>query len=255
MTLTLTTVPCLDDNYAFIIGNPETREAAVIDVPEAGPINAALTAGDWTLTTVILTHHHDDHIQGLDDLVGRPDLQVIGAAADTHRLPALDRAVSEGDTITVCGEDAAILDVSGHTVGHIAVHFPTSGYAFTADSLMALGCGRLFEGTPTQMWQSLLKLRALPPTTIICSGHEYTASNGAFAIALDPDNAELRLRLTAIAAARANNEPTVPSTLDLEQQTNPFLRADGATLKQAIGMANADSTAVFTEIRARKDRF
>lgn len=255
MTLMLTTVPCLTDNYAFIIGNPETREAAVVDVPEAGPINAALAAGNWTLTTVILTHHHDDHIQGLDDLVGRTGLHVIGGAADAHRLPALHTAVSEGDTITVCGEDAQVMDVSGHTNGHIAVHFAKSGLAFTADSLMALGCGRLFEGTPAQMWQSLQKLRALPPETVICSGHEYTAANAAFAIALEPDNTQLTSRVQEITAARANGLPTVPSTLALEIQTNPFLRADVPALKTAIGMTDADSTAVFTEIRGRKDKF
>ncbi|MFT5065688.1 MAG: hydroxyacylglutathione hydrolase [Yoonia sp.] len=255
MTLTLTTVPCLVDNYAFIIGNPATKEAAVIDVPEAAPINAALLAGGWHLTTVLLTHHHWDHIDGLDGLTNRADLHVIGAAADAHRLPELNTAVSEGDTIRICGEDAAILDVSGHTVGHIAFHFPQSGFIFTADSLMALGCGRLFEGTPAQMWSSMQKLRALPSDTVICSGHEYTASNAAFALTLEPANADLRSRVEAIKAARLLDEPTVPSTLALEQQTNPFLRADVPALKHAIGMDNADSTTVFTEIRARKDRF
>ena len=255
MTLTLTTVACLADNYAFIIGNPATKEAAVIDVPEAAPINAALLAGGWRLTTVLLTHHHWDHIDGLDGLANRVDLHIIGAAADAHRLPPLNTAVAEGDTIHVCGEDAQILDVSGHTVGHIAFHFAKSGFVFTADSLMALGCGRLLEGTPEQMWGSMQKLRALPPETIICSGHEYTATNAAFALTLEPDNANLRSRVEAIKAARINGEPTVPSTLALEQQTNPFLRADVPALKHAIGMDTADSTSVFTQIRARKDRF
>ena len=163
--------------------------------------------------------------------------------------------MAEGDTIHVCGEDAQILDVSGHTVGHIAFHFAKSGFVFTADSLMALGCGRLFEGTPKQMWGSMQKLRALPPETIICSGHEYTATNAAFALTLEPDNADLRSRVEAIKAARINGEPTVPSILALEQQTNPFLRADVPALKHAIGMDTADSTSVFTQIRARKDRF
>ena len=255
MTLTLTTVPCLADNYAFIIGNPATKEAAVIDVPQAAPINAAILAGGWHLTTVLLTHHHWDHIDGLDGLTNSADLHIIGAAADAHRLPALRTAVAEGDTIHVCGEDAQILDVSGHTVGHIAYHFAQSGFAFTADSLMALGCGRLFEGTPAQMWESMQKLRALPPETLICSGHEYAASNAAFALTLEPDNADLRSRVETIKTARLNGEPTVPSTLAVEQQTNPFLRADVPALKHAIGMDNADSTTVYAEIRARKDRF
>ena len=255
MTLTLTTVPCLDDNYAFVIANPATQEAAVIDVPEAAPINAAIAKAGLTLTTVILTHHHDDHVQGLDALNGRTGLTVVGATADAHRLPPLDVPVTEGDVISVCGEDAAVMDVSGHTIGHIALHFAKSGIAFTADSLMALGCGRLFEGTPAQMWASMQKLRALPPQTIICSGHEYTASNARFAAALDPDNAQLRSRIEGITTARANGVPTVPSTLELEMQTNPFLRADDPTLKAVLGMQDATDIAVFTEIRARKDKF
>ncbi len=255
MTLTLTTVPCLEDNYAFIIGNPDTKEAAVVDVPDAAPINAAIADAGWRLSTVLLTHHHWDHVDGLDHLNGRGDLRVIGAKADAHRLPQLDVAVSEGETINICGEDAQILDVSGHTVGHIAFHFAASGYAFTADSLMAMGCGRLSEGTPEQMWQSMRKLRALPPQTIICSGHEYTQTNARFAATLDPDNRDLKSRISGIDAARANGQPTVPSTLDLEMRTNPFLRADNADLKAALGMVDATDDAVFTEIRARRDRF
>lgn len=255
MTLTLTTVSCLEDNYAFIIGNPVTREAAVIDVPDAGPINAAVTGGNWRLTTVLLTHHHWDHVDGLDDLDGRDNLRVIGAKADTHRLPPLDLALSEGDSVTICDEDAVVLDVSGHTVGHIAFYFATSGYAFTADSLMAMGCGRLFEGTPAQMWDTMQKLRKLPPQTIICSGHEYTQTNAAFAATLDPDNRALRSRMEGIKAARATGRPTVPSTLALEMETNPFLRADQPDLKTALGMQDATDTAVFTEIRTRRDNF
>jgi len=255
MTLELITVPCLTDNYAFIVGNPATREAAVIDAPQAAPINAALRAGNWRLTSVVLTHHHADHVDGLDDLDGRADAHVIGAQADAHRLPPLTTPVSDGDTVSLCGQDAQVFDVSGHTINHIALYLPQSGYAFTADSLMAMGCGRLFEGTPDQMWQSLLKLRALPPETIICSGHEYTASNAQFAATLDPDNAALRSRINDITKARANGLPTVPSTLASEISTNPFLRADDPALKTALGMQDSSDAAVFAEIRARKDRF
>lgn len=255
MPLTLTTVPCLKDNYAFIIGNPETREAAVIDVPEAGPINAAIKAGDWRLTTVLLTHHHWDHVDGLPDLVNRPTLNVIGALNDAHRLPPLNKCARDDQTITVCGEDAQIINVSGHTINHIAYYFPASKLAFTADSLMALGCGRLFEGTPAQMWESMKKLRALPADTVVCSGHEYTQSNAAFAQALDPDNSELIFRVQAVTAARAANQPTVPSTLDAEIRTNPFLRADVPALMAHLGMSDADPADVFAEIRRRKDNF
>ena len=255
MPLILTTVPCLKDNYAFIIANPATGEAAVVDVPEAAPINAAIKAGGWRLTTVLLTHHHWDHVDGLDGLDNRDALHVIGAKRDAHRLPKLDQAVSEGDTITVCGHDANILDVSGHTINHIAFHFPGEKLAFTADSLMALGCGRLFEGTPAQAWNSLKKLRALPRDTLICSGHEYTQSNGRFALALDPHNADLISRINEVDEARAEGQPTVPSTLDLEIRTNPFLRADAPDLMAHLSMTNADPADVFAEIRARKDRF
>lgn len=255
MALSLVTIPCLSDNYAFLIGNPATKEAALIDVPEAAPINAALEKSGWRLTTVILTHHHDDHVQGLNDLVDRDRLHVIGARADAHRLPALDQDVNDGDTLTLLGEAAHIMDVSGHTVGHIAIHLPESGLVFTADSLMAMGCGRLFEGTPAQMWDSLQKLRALPPETLVCSGHEYTATNGRFAASLEAANPSVTSRIDAIKKARATNTPTVPSTLALELATNPFLRGDDPVLQTAIGMAGQDPVAVFTEIRARKDRF
>jgi len=255
MPITVITVPCLSDNYAFVIGNTETGEAAVVDVPEAAPINAVLRDKGWTVKSVFLTHHHDDHVMGLGDLDIAEDAQIIGAAADQHRLPPLTQAVSEGDTITLCGEPAEILDVSGHTIGHIAAYMPTLGYAFTADSLMALGCGRLFEGTPDQMWQSMLKLRALPDDTVICSGHEYTANNAKFAATIEPENPHLISRIKAINSARTANQPTVPSTLGLEKQTNPFLRADDPALKATLGMHSASDSAVFAEIRQRKDSF
>jgi len=180
---------------------------------------------------------------------------VIGAKADAHRLPPLDLAVTEGDTFTLCGEEAHVLDVSGHTNNHIAVYLPASGIAFTADSLMAMGCGRLFEGTPAQMWDSLQKLRALPPETVVCSGHEYTQSNAQFAATLEPDNPSLISRIAAIDAARASGAPTVPSLLSEELATNPFLRADDPTLKKALDMVDHSDLDVFTEIRSRKDHF
>ncbi|MGL4319733.1 MAG: MBL fold metallo-hydrolase, partial [Paracoccaceae bacterium] len=162
MALELITIPCLTDNYAYLIHNAATGETALIDVPEAAPILAALAQKGWTLNHILITHHHDDHIQGVPELVAATGAKVTGATADAHRLPPLDRQVAEGDTLTVCGEACHVIDVSGHSIGHIAFHFPASALVFTADSLMALGCGRLFEGPPAMAYASLLKLAALP---------------------------------------------------------------------------------------------
>lgn len=255
MPLTVLTVPCLNDNYAFLIADPETGEAALVDIPEAKPINAALAENGWTLKTVLITHHHADHVHGLSDLTGVEDVTVIGAAADAHRLPPLTRQVSDGDSFTLLGEEVQVLDVSGHTIGHIAFYMPGIAHAFTADSLMALGCGRLFEGTADQMWTSLSKLRALPDDTIICSGHEYTESNAKFALTVDPANPQLMSRYDAIVAARQKDAPTVPSLLRDEKHTNPFLRPDDPAIRAHLGMQTADDAAVFAEIRKRKDNF
>lgn len=249
----LVVVPCLADNYAFLVHNPVTGETALIDAPDAPPIQAALDARGWTLSDILITHHHWDHVEGLAPLRG--GARVIGAKADAHRLPDLGLEVVEGDQITVCGQITNVMDVSGHTVGHIAYHMPDAGLVFTADSLMALGCGRLFEGTPAQMWESMQKLRALPDDTLICSGHEYTQSNARFALSLDPDNPDLISRSKRIEAARVAGEPTVPSTLAQEKQTNPFLRADLPEFKAAMGMDDASDLDVFTKTRALKDSF
>ncbi|WP_306151723.1 hydroxyacylglutathione hydrolase [Roseovarius sp. MMSF_3281] len=255
MTLEFETVPCLSDNYAYLVHDPATGATAAVDVPEAAPILEALTRRGWTLTDVLLTHHHWDHVDGLAELLDAAPARVIGAKADEHRLPPLNLAVSEGDSVTIGDETGVVMDVSGHTVGHIAFHFPDSKLAFTADSLMALGCGRVFEGTMPQMWKSLSKLAALPPETVICSGHEYTAANAKFALSIDPDNPRLISRAEAVEAARTKGQPTVPSVLSEELATNPFLRAGDPGLQAGLGMAGADPGDVFAEIRARKDRF
>lgn len=255
MPLELLTVPCLKDNYAYLIRDGETGTTAVVDVPEAGPILAALSDRGWRLTDILLTHHHWDHVDGVPDLVAATGARVTGAAADAHRLPPLDHAVADGDDIRIGSALGHVLDVSGHTVGHIAFHFPADALAFTADSLMAGGCGRLFEGTPAQMWGSLLKLASLPAETRICSGHEYTTSNLRFAATLEPDNPQLISRIAAVAEARGKGQATVPSLLSEELATNPFLRANLPRIKAALGMQDASDTDCFAEIRARKDRF
>lgn len=255
MPLEILTIPCLSDNYAFLAHDADSGQTALIDVPEAAPILAALTKTGWSLSHVLITHHHADHVQGLSDLLAKHPAKVVGAKADASRLPPLDIALTEGDSITIGTDTGTVIDVSGHTIGHIAFHFPQSNAVFTADSLMALGCGRLFEGTPSQMWASLSKLAALPADTIVYSGHEYTTANGNFALTIEPGNADLVARVADIKVARANNIPTVPSTLALERATNPFLRAAEPSVQNGVDMAGADPAAVFAEVRARKDNF
>lgn len=255
MPLAILTIPCLKDNYAFLLHDDATGTTAVVDVPEAAPIRAELARRGWRLSQILVTHHHDDHIQGIPELVEATGARVTGAAADAHRLPPLDRAVKEGDLVKIGAAEGVVLDVSGHTMGHIAYHFPGSQAVFTADSLMALGCGRIFEGTPEVMWASLQKLAALPPETLVCSGHEYTLANARFALTIDPDNPALISRAERVGAARAQGEPTVPSTLAEELATNPFLQANRAEIKASLGMAGARDAECFAEIRLRKDRF
>ncbi|WP_022703913.1 hydroxyacylglutathione hydrolase [Pseudorhodobacter ferrugineus] len=261
MPLAILTIPCLSDNYAYLIHNSETGDTALVDVPEGAPILAALSANKWRLTDILLTHHHWDHIDGLADLLaGLPDRskggpRIWGAAADAHRLPPLTRALSDGETVTICGESVHIFDVSGHTIGHIAFHFPQTQALFSGDSLMVMGCGRLFEGTPAQMWASLQKLAPLPDATRLFSGHEYTASNIRFALALEPANPQLILMSRGVSDLRKAGKPTIPTTLAQERETNPFLRAPNPDMKAALGMAAAADLDVFTEIRARKDKF
>lgn len=255
MTLQIETVPCLSDNYAYLVHDPETGETAVVDVPEAAPILKALSDKGWTANMVLITHHHADHVQGLDDILAHHPAQVVGHAADAARLPKLDLALNEGDTVSIGNETGTVIDVSGHTIGHIAYHFAHSAVAFTADSLMALGCGRVFEGTMPQMWDSLQKLAGLPPETTICSGHEYTQANAKFALTIDPDNPALISRVKEVEDARAKGQPTVPSQLSDELATNPFLRATDPAVKAHLSMTDATAAEVFAEIRTRKDNF
>ncbi|MFW8594487.1 hydroxyacylglutathione hydrolase [Cribrihabitans neustonicus] len=255
MPLEIVTLPCLSDNYAYLIHENASGRTALVDAPETAAIRAELERRGWGLDWILLTHHHWDHVDGTAGLVATYGAKVAGAAADAARLPPLDKQLSDGESFDLFGEEVRVMDVSGHTVGHIAFHIPSAEAVFTADSLMALGCGRLFEGTPEQMWQSLTRLAALPPETTVYSGHEYTQSNARFALAVDPGNAALKARAKDIGAARAEGRPTVPSKLQLELDTNPFLRAGNAALKAELGMEGAEDVAVFAEIRKRKDNF
>lgn len=255
MPLELVTIPCLADNYAYLVKGPGAGEVALIDAPDAGPIIAALDARGWRLGAILLTHHHDDHTAGVAALRARYDAKVVGPAAEAARLPPLDRQVRGGDSGGSGAFRSVVIDVPGHTLGHVAYHFPEAGLVFTADSLMAGGCGRLFEGTAAQMHASLARLAALPPETLVCSGHEYTAANLRFAATLEPDNPQLISRIAEVAQRRADGLPTVPVPLAVELDTNPYLRAHLPALKAAVGLPDADDVTVFAEIRARKDKF
>lgn len=227
------TIPCLSDNYAFLLHDHGTT--ALIDAPEAAPVLKALAEKGWSLDMILLTHHHWDHTEGLPDLLKETDPKIFGAAKDTNRLPRLDYALNEGDSITVGRLKGRVIDVSGHTLNHIAYAFP--GAVFTGDSLFSLGCGRVFEGTMEMMYQSLQKLAVLPPDTMVYSGHEYTLGNAKFALTVEPDNIALQARVKDIERLRKAGIPTVPSLLSLESATNPFLRAktvaEFATLRRA----------------------
>ena len=255
MPIEIVTVPCLRDNYAYLLRDAGSGSVALVDAPEAGPIEAALDARGWTPGTILITHHHDDHVAGVERLRARYGTEVVGAAADRHRLPPLDRGVVEGDVVGTGDLAARILDVPGHTRGHVAYHFAAPDALFSADSLMVMGCGRLFEGTPAEMWASLAKLAALPDETMVYSGHEYAASNARFALSLEPENPRLRERAAEIERLRAEGRPSVPARLGLERATNPFLRAADSGLRARLGLDDAPDAEVFAEIRRRKDAF
>jgi hydroxyacylglutathione hydrolase len=255
MPLEIVTVPCLRDNYAYLLRDDATGRVGLVDAPEAAPIEAALGARGWGLDLILITHHHGDHIDGVEALRRDFGAKVAGAAADARRLPALDVALAPGETVAVGESVAEVIDVPGHTIGHVAYYFPDAGALFSADSLMVMGCGRLFEGTAEQMWASLSKLAALPDGTLVHSGHEYAESNARFALSVDGDNAALRERAREIGAMRQMGAATVPARLDLERATNPFLRVAAADFRARNGLEGLSDAQVLAEVRRRKDAF
>jgi hydroxyacylglutathione hydrolase len=255
MPAEIVTVPCLKDNYAYLFRDEATGTVALVDAPETGPIEAALRGKGWGLDLILITHHHGDHVEGVDALRRGYGARVAGAAADRRRLPALDLELAPGDTVAVGESPGQVLDVPGHTVGHIAYWFAEAGALFSGDSLMVMGCGRLFEGTPDQMWQSLCAMAALPDETLVFSGHEYAESNTRFALSVDTDNPALQARAKEIAAMRQMGGATVPARLELERRTNPFLRSGVAEFKARLGLEKLPDAQVFAEIRRRKDAF
>ena len=246
---------CLQDNYGFLFHNEATGETAAIDTPEVGPIREACERRGWQLTHIWNTHHHHDHAGGNADLkLAYPDCIVLGPADEVAKIPTIDSPLRGGDTFDFGGHSVHVLDVGGHTLGHIAYHVPDAGVAFVGDSLFALGCGRLFEGTPQQAWASLQRLAALPEETAVYCAHEYTEANLRFSLTVDPGNPALVRRADDIRARRAKGEPTVPTTIGLELATNPFLRPRSETMRVHLGVPDGESDVeTFARIRTMKD--
>ena len=253
MTLEIVTVPCRSDNYAYLVKGPDG--VCIIDAPDAAPLIAAAEERGWEPGVLMITHHHYDHTEGTDALRERFGVKVLGPKAEEAKLPPLDMALTEGMNGGEGDAYTVPLDVPGHTLGHMAFHFPNAGVIFTADSLMSWGCGRVFEGTMEMMHATMQKLAALPPETMIYSGHEYTLSNMKFALSIEPDNPDLQARAEKVKAQRDRGEATVPVSLSEELATNPFLRCHTPEVQKAVGMEGATPEQVFAEVRGRKDRF
>ncbi len=246
--------PCLKDNYGFLLHDPETGETAAIDTPDAGKILSEAAAKGWRITQIWNTHWHPDHAGGNAEIVAATGAKVVGPKEVERAAPLPDRVLGEGDSVKLGNVTARIIDTPGHTLGHIVYHLPDHHIAFVGDTLFALGCGRLFEGTPQQMWTSLGKLRALPDDTTVYCAHEYTEANAKFALSVDAANADLIAYSEDVAAKRSRNIPTVPTTIGREKKANPFLRADDPKLQAFVGHPG-DAIATFAEVRERKNRF
>ncbi|MFA5921910.1 MAG: hydroxyacylglutathione hydrolase [Methylococcaceae bacterium] len=253
--LTITQIPVLTDNYIYLINDPVSGETAVIDPALAQPVLDVLEKKGWRLTYILNTHHHWDHVGGNLELKQKTGCKIIAAQADRDRIPGIDRGVGEDDVISLGQHQARVISTPGHTRGHIVYHFAEDGALFCGDTLFVMGCGRLFEGSPEQMWNSLQKLKALPPSTRIYCTHEYTQTNGQFALSVEPDNRQLQEKMIEVKQLRTENKPTVPSTIEQEIATNPFFRADSISIQKTLGLESQSPVSVFTELRKRKDSF
>lgn len=251
--LTVEPVACLTDNYAYLVRDAESGLCAVVDPSEPEPVRRALAAKAWRLSHILNTHHHFDHTGGNLALKEEFGAIVVGPAKDRERIPGIDIGVGEDAPWQFAGHAVRVLEIPAHTRGHIAFVF--EGLVFTGDTLFAMGCGRLFEGTPEMMWHSLSKLMRLKDETLVYCGHEYTLNNGRFALSVEPGNAKLQARMREVQDARARGAPTVPSSIGLEKRTNPFLRPDSGEIRRNLALEGADDVAVFAELRRRKDSF
>ena len=255
MALIVEQFPCRTDNFGVLIHDPETRMTASIDAPEFAPIKAKLDEKGWRLNRILTTHHHADHVEANLALKKEYACTVTGPAVEADRIPGINVEVRGGDTFAFGAFQVRVIDTPGHTLGHISYWLPEAGVVFAADALFALGCGRIFEGTPEMMWASLERLAALPDETSVYCGHEYTEANARFAVTVEPENADLIARAEEVRRLRQAGKPTLPTTIALEKRTNPFLRARAPTIGKRLDMSGAEPVEVFAELRRRKDNF
>ena len=248
-------IPCLSDNYGYLVHDPQSGETASIDTPDAKAILAALREEGWHLSQIWNTHHHFDHIGGNAELVEKTGCKITAPARERKMIPDADEYVSEGDQVSLGAFSARVIETPGHTLGHACYVFDEEKAAFVGDTLFSMGCGRVFEGTMEQMWDSLSKLMTLPDETMIHPAHEYTADNARFADTIEPQNQDLQARIAEVAGMRKKNQPTVPMALGLEKKTNPFLRCSSKAIRANLKEEGAPDAAVFAHIRRLKDSF
>jgi hydroxyacylglutathione hydrolase len=247
--------PCLKDNYGVLLHDSSTGTTAAIDAPEAAPIEAALAEKGWRLTDILVTHHHADHTGGIEELKKKHLCRVIAPRKEASKINHIDVTVREGDIVTIGSLVGRVLETPGHTAGHISYWFKQEKLAFVGDTLFSVGCGRIIEGNPEMMWQSLLKIRNLPADTQIFCGHEYTAANVHFALTIEQNNQSLRARAEEVVRLVEQKKPTIPTTIQQEKSYNPFLRADLHSVAVNVGLEGAPPVQVFATVRARKDKF
>jgi hydroxyacylglutathione hydrolase len=245
---------CLSDNYGVLVHDAEKGATAAIDAPEPGAVRQALKAKGWRLTHILVTHHHADHTAGIEPLKAETKCTVIGPKAEAGKIKGLDRTVAEGDAFDFGGVRVEVLDTPGHTAGHISYVVRSENVGFVGDTLFAIGCGRVIEGTAQMMWDSLRKIAALPPTMQLYCGHEYTLANARFALTIEPENEALQARAKEVEKLRAEGKFTLPTRVDTELATNPFLRPQSPAIRKRLGMEKAPDWQVFAEIRERKNR-
>ncbi len=248
-------IPCLQDNYGFLVHDLASSKTAAVDTPDAEAINKVLVEQNWSLDIILNTHWHGDHTGGNKALKAQWGCRIIAPGGEHSKIPACDQTIGEGETVQLGNLQAQVIETPGHTAGHIIYYFADIAAAFVGDTLFSLGCGRLFEGSAEQMWHSLKKLRALPDDTDIFCAHEYSKANADYALSVDPENEALVERARQITDLRAKDKPTIPSVLGLEKKTNPFLRADNDDMAARLGMEDAPAAQVFARLRQGKDNF